>query len=220
MKSIVGWRVGAFQSAFFCLAVLCGSAPAAEPSAESQQSSAPQFISPDGSCGLLVTHETVDDVSQDRVELIELATKRSLAVLSDPERPEIASKARLDWSKDSKRVAAYTGTRVDGSTRIFVREGNGFVEVTLPDLPDLPNPEEPSPEFRKKHKFKFLKWIDAGSLKFVRWLESGDVELQSTNEVATVGGGTFRAEINATIAIDSKHQATLKNVVRKESPSG
>ncbi len=183
---------------------------------ENADPSAPRFISPDGRYGLSVTKHTAGELVEERVELIEVATKRSLAVLSDPEAPEIPSKARLDWSSDSKRVAAYTATRVDGFTRIFDREGDGFVEVKLPELPELPNPEEPSAAFRKKHKFKFLKWINAGSLKFVRWLESGDVEVQSYNEVATVGGGVFRAQINATVAIDSKHRATLKKVTREE----
>jgi hypothetical protein len=151
--------------------------------------------------------------------LIEVATKRSMVVLSDPEAPELPSNARLDWSKDSTRVAAYTGGRVSGFTRIFLREGDRFVEVTLPELPDLPNPETPSAAFRKKHKFKFLKWITTDSLKFVRWLESGDVELQVYNEVATREGGSFRAEINVTLAIDSQHRATLKKAVRKNRSS-
>jgi hypothetical protein len=177
---------------------------------EKVETAGAKFISPDGKYGLLLADE-------DRVELIEVASKHPLVLLSDPESPEIPSKARLDWSKDSKKVAAYTATRVDGFTRFFIREGDGFVEVKLPDLPDLPNPEEPSAEFRKKHKFEFLKWIDAGTLKFVRWLDSGDLQVQSYNEVATVGGKVFRAEINATIAIDSKGHATLKKVARKES---
>jgi hypothetical protein len=192
---------------------------AAEPSSpdnETADSSAPRFISPDGKFGLTVTRGTDGDSDQDRVELIEVATKRSLVVLSDPERPERADKARLDWSTDSKRVAAFTGTRVDGETRIFVHDGDGFVDVRLPELPELPNPEEPSAAFRKTHKFKFLKWITTDSVEFVRWLNDG-VDLRAYNEVATDGGGVFTAEINATIAIDSKYHATLKKAVRKES---
>lgn len=211
------WFLTVFTSVFVAMAL---SGFAAEPSSQDDENadlSAPRFISPDGSYGLLVTKDPEGDSYKDRVELIELATKRSLIVLSDPERPELSRKARLDWSTDSKRVAAYTGTRVDGDTRIFVREGDGFVEVKLPELPDLPNPEEPSAAFQKKHKFKFLKWINAGSVKFVRWLEPGNVELQAYNEVATVGGGVFRAQINATIAIDSEHHAVIKKVVREEN---
>lgn len=220
MNSFFPGKARWFLTASWMLALISVTALAAEPppgSEENSKAAGRRFVSPDGRFGLLVTKQTGGDSSEERVELIELATKRSLVVLSDPERPEISSKARLDWSKDSKRVAAYTATRVDGFTTIYAREGDGFVEVKLPKLPDLPNPEEPSAEFRKKHKFKFLKWIDTGSLEFVRWLESGDVELRCSNEVATVGGGGFRAEINATVAIDSKHHATLKKVTRKES---
>src|SRR4051812_21299501 len=201
-------------SVFLALAV---AAFATEPSSQDDEKADPsgaRFISPDGRYGMLITG---DAEGGDRVALIELATKRSLVVLSDSERPEISSKARLDWSKDSNMVAAYTATRVDGFTEILAREGDGFVKVKLPKLPDLPNPEQPSAEFRKKHKFKFLKWIDTGTLEFVRWLEPGEVELRYSSEVETVGGGGFSAEIKATIAIDSKHHATLKKVTRKET---
>jgi hypothetical protein len=207
--------LGVVSCFFLAIAVAVGVAEPSPQDDENADPSAPRFLSPDGRYGLLVR---ADPEGGERVELIEVATKRSLVVLSDPERPEISSKARLDWSKDSKMVAAYTATRVDGFTDIYGREGDGFVKVKLPKLPELPNPEEPSVEFRKKHKFKFLKWIDTGTLEFVRWLEPGVVELRYSNEVATAGGGSFSAEINATVAIDSKHHdATLKKVTRKES---
>jgi hypothetical protein len=192
-------------------------AEAAPDNEEESDPTKPRFLSPDGAFGLLVTKDATGDSPSDRVDLIELATRRSLAMLSDPEAPEISSKARLEWSADSKRVAAYTATRVDGFTRLFVRDGAGFTEVKLPKFPDLPNPEQPSAEFRRKHKFKFLKWIDTGTIEFVRWLKNGDVEMRYHNEVATQEGRGFRAEINATIAIDEKHHATLKKVVRQES---
>ncbi len=183
---------------------------------ESTDGSGPRFISPDGRYGLLVTKDPAGNSMSERVELIELATKRSLVVLNDPEAPERSDKARLDWSKDSKRVASFTGTRVDGSTSILVREGDGFAAVKLPKLPELPNPEE-SAAFGKKHKFKFLKWITTDSLEFVRWLPSGDVELKYYNLVATKEGGGFRSQINVTVAIDSKNHATLKKVSREEA---
>ncbi len=197
---------------FLALAV---SGVAAEPSSKDDDKnadpSAPRFISPDGKYGLLITK---DPEGGDRVDLVEVATRRSLVKLSDPERPERPNEARLDWSKDSQLVAAYIATGVDGYTSIFAREGDGFVEVKLPNLPDLPDPESDA-AFRKKHHFKFLKWINAGTLEFVRWLKSG-VELKFYNEVATTDGRGFLSEINATIQIDSKHHATLKKVVRKE----
>ncbi len=207
-------------TAWTCVFALVSSraltAEAASATDEDSAGAGPRFISPDGRYGLLVTKDPAGDSMSERVELVELATKRSLVVLNDPEAPERSDKARLDWSEDSKRVAAFTGTRVDGSTRIFVREGDGFAEVTLPKLPELPNPEEPSAAFRKKHKFKFLKWITTDSLEFVRWLPSG-VELKYYNEVATKEGGGFRSQINAIVAIDSKNHATLKKVSREEA---
>jgi hypothetical protein len=204
-----------FTSVFLTMALsIFAAEPSSEDDDENADPSAPRFISPDGRYGLLVTEETKGGLHEDRVELIEVPTRRSMVVLSDPERPERPDKARLDWSKDSQRVAAYTGTRVDGFTRIFVREGDNFVEVELPKLPNLPDPESDA-AFRRKNKIKFLKWIDAGSVEFVRWLQSG-VELKYSGEVATQDGGQFSMEIDATIEIDAKHRATLKKVVKKE----
>lgn len=206
------WLV--FTSIFLAMAL---SSVAAEPSSQDDENAdpgAPRFISPDGKYGLLVTEEAKEGSYSGRVDLVEVATKRSLAELSDPERPERPNEARLDWSKDSQFVAAYTATRVDGFTRIFAREGDGFVEVKLPKLPALPDPES-NAAFGKKHHFKFLKWSNAGTLKFVRWLKSG-VELKLYNEVETEDGREFNSEINATIQIDSKHRATIKKVAREE----
>ena len=218
MNSEKARRLLAAWSCVFALVSLSALAAGAAPETdEASDGSGPRFISPDGRYGLLVTKDRADDSMSERVELIELGTKRSLVVLNDPEAPERSDKARLDWSEDSKRVAAFTGTRVDGSTRIFAREGDGFAEVKLPKLPELPNPEQPSAAFRKKHKFKFLKWISTDSLEFVRWLPSGGVELEYYIEVATKEGGGFRSQINATVAIDSKNHATLKKVSREET---
>lgn len=85
--------------------------------------------------------------------------------------------------------------------------------MKLPKMPDL---EEATAAFRKTHKFKILKWINTGSVEFVSWLKSGDLELKAYNEIETVGDGIFSAEVTATIAIDAKHHATLKSVVKKE----
>ena len=213
------WSLTSFACVFVLISL---GAQAAEPSPAKEGNddvSGVRFTSPDGKYGLLVTKDPQGDPHSDRVELIEVETKRPLAVLSDPDSPERSEEARLDWSEDSKKVAAYTATRVSGFTRIFVRDGDRFVEVKLPNLPDLPNPEDPSAAFRKKHKFQFLKWVDTGSLEFVRWLESGGVELRYHNLVLTKDGRGFRSQINAAVAIDSKNRARLRNVVGKKAMS-
>jgi len=203
----------------FFLTAINFSVFAAEPSPQEDESgdpSRPRFISPDGRYGLLVTRDPEGESHKDRVELIELATKRPLVLLSDPEAfGDRGEDARLDWFTDSKRVAAYTGGRRGGLTQIFVRQGDGFAEVKLPELPKLP--EKPSPAFAKKHKFKFLKTVVDHELAFVRWSKSGDLELELYNEFVAAGGGpNLGWRITMTLAIDSKHQAKLKNVVKKE----
>jgi|GEM_PF-1291071 len=188
---------------------------AAQLSAQSKAEAEPPFRSPDGRYELQITKRE-KDTDVDRVEVIEVATRRPLVLLSDPEAyGDRSENARLDWSADSKRVAAYTGGRHEGTVRLFVLDGDQFAEVKLPKLPDLP--EKPSAAFARKHKFKFLKYITTGELEFVRWLKSGDVELRLNNLFAAAGGApSLGWEITMTVAIDAKHHATLKNVVKKE----
>ena len=97
----------AVVTSLFVATTLSGFAAERSPAEdEDADPTAPRFISPDGKYGLLVTSDPEGDSPTDRVELVEVATKRSLVVLSDPESPELSQDARLDWSKDSKRELA------------------------------------------------------------------------------------------------------------------
>jgi hypothetical protein len=202
-----------FASVFFLALTL--SAFAAEPSDEYQEEwLRPRFLSPDHRYALLVTEDPGGDSAKDRVELIELATKRVLSSLRDAgDDYNVPMKATLAWSADSQRVAAYTGWKRGGTTRLFMREGDGFSEVKLPELPDLP--DEPSPAIAKKNKEGFPRAITIGGLSFVRWLKSG-VVLELYN---CWGGnsGSWGWHITVTIEIDSQRRATIKNVVKKET---
>jgi hypothetical protein len=201
------------------LLVLLGavwSAVAAEPpqATEDSEASAPRFPSPDGRYAMLVTEDPGGESQKDRVELIELPTKRVLALLSDPEdETENSRSAKLQWSADSRRVAAYTGFKRGGATRIFVRDGDGFTEVKLPALPDLP--DEPSAAIMKKNPEGFSRAITIRSLDFVRWLKSG-VVLQLYN---CWGGlnGTWGWHITITIDVDAQGRATIRKVAKRET---
>ncbi len=200
----------------FVLFAITLSAFAAEPSKDSEEDAdGPRFPSPDGRYALLVTDDPGDNSEKDRVELIELATKRVLVPLREAgDEYNVSTKAKLDWSADSQRVAAYAGWKRGGTTRLFMREGDGFSEVKLPDLPTLP--DQPSPAIAKKNKEGFPRAITIGDLSFVRWLKSGGVVLQLNN---CWGGasGTWGWHITITIEIDAHRQAKIKNVVRKET---
>ena len=200
---------------FLALTLSTIAAGGSEANEENPEDSETRFPSPDGRYAMLVTEDPGGDSQKDRVELIELSTKRVLALLSDPEdATENWRYAKLDWSADSRRVAAYTGFKKGGGTRIFVRDADGFAEVKLPDLPDLP--EEPSPKIAKKNPEGFPRVITIRSLHFVRWLESGGVVLELSN---CFGGsnGTQGWEITITIDIDAHRRATIKKVVKKET---
>jgi hypothetical protein len=193
------------------------SAFAAEPSQDNEENSEwlrPRFLSPDHRYALLVTEDPSGDSEKDRVELIELATKRVLVSLREAgDEYNVTIKAKLAWSADSQRVAAYAGWKRGGTTRLFMREGDGFAEVKLPDLPDLP--DEASPAMAKKHKEGFPRAITIRDISFVRWLKSG-VVLELHN---CWGGesGNWGWHITITIDIDSQRRARIKNVVKKET---
>ncbi len=185
---------------------------AAEPGEQESDKAETEFRSPDGKFGLQVV-EDPETSRSDRVVLVEWATKRVVRVLSDPERPEYAQKARLDWSEDSMRVAAYTGGRHDGDTHILVRDGDTFTEVKLPDLPNLPT--KPSAKIAKQHKGGFPRMFTEYDLKFDHWLPSG-VALNLSN---SYGGsdGTLVSKIEITLEIDAKLHAKIKRAVKTET---
>lgn len=157
---------------------------------------------------------TADPTYRKIPELIELATKRVLVSLREAgDQFNVSIKAKLAWSADSQRVAAYAGWKRGGTTRFFTREGDGFSEVKLPELPDLP--EEPSPAIAEKNKEGFTRAITIDELSFVRWLKSGGAVLELYN---CWGGssGNWGWHITVTLEIDSQRRATIRKVEMKE----
>jgi hypothetical protein len=198
------------------LLACAANALAAEPAARDKNESDKidkDFRSPDGLFGMQVIKDPENNSRNDQVVLVEWATKRVLKVLSDPERPEYTDKARLDWSPDSKRVAAYTGGRHDGDTKIFVRDGDTFAEVKMPDLPELP--DKPSPKVAKQHKAGFPRMLTEYDLKFDRWLPSGVVLNFSNCHNGPDGSLIWKIEL--TLEIDANRQAKIKRAVKKET---
>lgn len=199
------------------LVIIALSAFAAEPSSQGNEAddiSQPRFPSPDGRYGLLLTEDPSGDFEKIRIDLVELGTKRVLAELREEDDwPDAARNADLKWSKDSKRVAAYKGERRGGTTRLYIRERDGFAEIQLPELPELP--DTPSAAITKKSEGGFPRAITMRDLVFVRWLSSGGVVMDLNN---CWGGpsGTFGWEIRMTIDIDAQRKATIKNVVKRE----
>jgi hypothetical protein len=206
---------GQMQLVPSCLLVMALSAAAAQPLAEydgDRSGRKTRYPSPDGRYALLITH--AEEKGEDRVEIIELATERVAVLLSDPDAvTERSSDAKLDWSPDSRRVAAYTGGRRGGYTRIFVREGKDLKEVKMPDLPALP--EKPGAEMAKKHKWEFVRFITVSDLSFVRWLKDGGVVLESSNYLSGTTG-TFGWTYEFTLRIDATRKAKLLSVKKSE----
>lgn len=205
----------ALISVFSAIALNAFAAETSYQDDESTDLYGPRSISPDGRYALLVTEGPGGDSEKDRVQLIELSTRRGLAELREPgDEFNVSIKAKLFWSEDSKRVAAHTGWKRGGTTRISVREGDGFAEVRLPALPHLP--DEPSAEVLKKHPGGFPRPRIIEDLTFVRWLDSGGVILDLSN---CWGGetGTMSRNIRVTIEIDAQRKARITSSDKKET---
>jgi hypothetical protein len=175
-----------------------------------------KYPSPDGQYALRIPSDPGLEEKDDLVELVQVADKKVLLKLNDPDDSTSRSRdAKLDWSADSQRVAAYTGGRRGGSTRLFRRDGDRWVEVKLPELPSLP--EEPSAALRKKHKLKgnFPRAITVGDLRFIRWEKTGVVlEWQDAWGGAE---GTVSKSITITLEIDARGVAKIKKTTTQES---
>jgi hypothetical protein len=171
--------------------------------------------SPNERYALRIKKETRGDEEVARLELIEVATKRPLARLDDPEDgTSDPANAELDWSPDSRRVASYTGGRRGGSTRIFVQKADGFAEVRLPAMPELP--KTPSKEVAKKHKGGFPLAETVSDLTFVRWTDSG-VVLNRGDYWKSNRGFAHSWDIEITLEIDAKNQAKIVKTTKKET---
>jgi hypothetical protein len=170
-----------------------------------------RYPSPDGRFELLITYAEGEQVS-DRIELIEKATERVVADLSDS---EINSyDVRLLWSADSTRVAALLGARRGGHTRIFIRTDDKFQEVALPKLPEIP--DTPSEATKKKYDWEFARFVTVLDVSPVRWLKSGGLELSMSTELSGTSGllgwyGTVAISINA------KHEAKIQRFDLRET---
>jgi hypothetical protein len=171
--------------------------------------------SPNERYALRIKKEARGDEVVARMEIIEVATKRPLARLDDPEDgTSDPANAELDWSPDSRRVAAHTGGRRGGNTRIFVQKGDGFVEVRLPAMPELP--KSPSKEVAKKHKGGFPIAGTVSDLTLVRWTDSG-VVLNRGDYWKSNRGFAHSWDIEITLEIDSKNHAKIVKTTKKET---
>jgi hypothetical protein len=173
-----------------------------------------RYPSPDERYCFLITYATGDEKT-DRVELIEKATERTLAVFSDPKDLEAnSSNAGLLWSADSKRVALWWGKRRTGSTRLFTRSNDTFQEVKLPKLP-IP-PDTPSDATMKKYHWEFVRFVTLDDVWPERWTKSGDLELSISTE-ASGTTGVLGWIYTVVLAIDDKHRAKIQSVKKRET---
>jgi hypothetical protein len=174
-----------------------------------------RYPSPDERFALLITYAEGEQVS-DRIELIEMATERVVADLSDSKvnsQDVSSNNVSLLWSADSTRVAASLGGRRSSRTRIFIRTDDRFQEVALPKLPDIP--DTPSEATKKKYDWEYIKFITVLDVSPVRWLKSGGLEL-SMSRVLSGTSGLLGWYGTVTISINAKHEAKIQRFDMRE----
>lgn len=162
--------------------------------AQTESAEETKYPSPDGRFALRVGN------ADHKVELIEKASGKVIIDLGDPWRTQV-----LVWSPDSKRVAY--GNRGDrsGEVKVYVWNGSGFEEASLPE--DLPLPHMKLPK-------------DCGAVKNyggavtpLSWSKSGDLELSSDlMMLCRESSDTCTAEVQFTLAFDAQHHGYVKKV--------
>jgi hypothetical protein len=120
--------------------------------------------SPDGKFALRVTREDQQPYRQGAA-IVEAKTRKVILDLDtnkvfDPE-------AKLVWSSDSQWIAYVTRTEEEtrsAATRVFVRNGSGFAEIKLPELPEPKLPEQAPSSEKRSTMIKPGRWSKSGSL--------------------------------------------------------
>jgi hypothetical protein len=91
------------------------------------------FISPNGRYGVRIGK---DDSGMKTFTLVRVKTGEVLGEL-DTLGNSYSTDFRLLWAPDSQRAASFSPDRRGGWTHLFVREGAGFREIELPEMPEL-----------------------------------------------------------------------------------
>ena len=121
--------------------------------------------SPDGKYALHVTRGDKQPFPQSDA-LIERATRKVIMELDKDSL--FAPEAKLVWAKNSQRFAYVRETKEDPrcfGTRLFQRNGAGFDEVRLPDLPPPKLPGQASESEPRQVNIKAIRWADPNSLE-------------------------------------------------------
>ena len=121
--------------------------------------------SPDGKFALHVTRGDKQPFLQSDA-LIERGTRK--VIVEFDKDGLFAPEAKLVWAKNSQRFAYVRETKEDPrcfGTRVFQRNGAGFDEIQLPDLPAPKLPSQASDSEPRRVNIKPVRWPDASSLE-------------------------------------------------------
>ncbi len=125
------------------------------------------------------------------MNLVALPSGKVVAPLEAVGRPWIAD-VRLVWAPDSRRVAFVRPSRRGDWTSLFVREGAGFKEVQMPELPAM--------EVRGSPDAKTV----LAARTAVRWIKPNVLLLDHEVEDDNGAGGKMRVAIS----FDATNKAT------------
>jgi hypothetical protein len=162
--------------------------------------------SPDGKFALRHVYQDQQPFPGDTA-IIEVATGKILVPLDSNWQ---IGELKLLWSHDSKRVSyfadntRFTEKAGPPSTRLFLRNGSAFNEITLPELPSPKLPEKAAGIESDAHTTRRVEPME--------WLKTGDLVLES--EVLNDGWG--RAALKITIGFDPENRAAIRNAEQQK----
>jgi len=154
-----------------------------------------RFVSPDRRFGVRLVAPDPGESGETTVNLVDLKSGEVVLEIDSLGGSWIKD-IRLLWAADSQRAAFLSPDRRGGWTKLFVRHGNTFEELQLPDLPSL--------DF---HHQEGVKTITAGRVP-IRWIKPNLLLIEHESEDADGNSGRERL----TIHFDEKNQLKVTPV--------
>ena len=164
--------------------------------------------SPDGRFAFVETFTP----EQRTLDLINKASGKVLLRVAESDEGGNRLTTQVLWSPDSKRFALMRSTqRLSSDVAVYLRDGNTFREVKLPELPSAKIP----PKFTKDEKH-FWHWAVIDWTTPVRWQKDGSlvVEIETTMDG---NNNTATASRTVVLQIDGKGKSKILSSTQKIS---
>jgi hypothetical protein len=166
--------------------------------------------SPDGQFAMLLTRDPNEE-GHVKIQLIEVTSRKVVLDLALSGHPHDED-CKILWAPDSQRFAFYEANQRGGDTTAYFRNGSGFTESWLPELPGCAT----ATERKELQKYGVNKFIEADTTP-KQWLKSGALVVMNAQGWETNNGHLRGCTQTVTIVFDPKHKASVQHVTGKKA---